>query len=881
MKRRSLAAVALSAAIVGGFWLKPSGEVAHDLRADETPPGVVPSNSALSQDEPAHSRAIPAPKDSIDDASLPALAGFPWSQADEDAEQRLLTHPPKGAQVPGDRDKMSHAVAALAWRGGDDLVDVLVGYDELPASPQLVAMGGRTLRDFPLVGVAHVQLPASSLAALSLDQGVSLLSLDEPVAGASANARKVVNKPKTNSPNFFTPASDVRVAVLDTGVSDHLDVDVRERADCTAGARGATRSIADNFDVRAFDGSNGDDYWVGAWRESGESDGATRGAIEVDRDHGVCLAGRCLQVETRAVGVSASRSFDIEGATQATLSYVMTERAGVGSVAFEISSDGVDFDELVTYHLTNQIRDRAVSFDITPYASANTTIRARALGAADTAYTYAVLGIDNLRVDATVVGEACVQAQQALEAQDGMLRDNFRWTTFAGNSGTLSFASDWVEQGEANGPWSGYLEVDNDYGLCVRGRCLQIETGKVNDAIVRKMNLIGASAASLSFTYSHTDGGVVALEASGDGGHTWSTLATYEMNEAVDDEADSFDLLPFASANTQIRFRVVAAGNQSRFASREGMMGIDNVEVNFVAAQIDGYDELGHGTHVAGIVSAAMTGRNVHSGGIAPGAGVVSVRVLDGEGRGYTSDVIAGLEWVLANAQDHDIRVVNMSLGKAIEESAATDPLVQAVEAIWDSGVVVVASAGNYGRDGNFTITSPGNSPKIITVGSITDHGTGNLKDDTVSTYSSRGPTLIDHYLKPDLLAPGNRVIAPVGRKSRLYVSHPQKQSGTEYLELSGTSMAAGVVSGAVVLMLTKDPSLTPATIKARLMRSARKIDGPLVDTGAGVLDVEAAMNESGVVASDALSPKLGRNEDGSAILIEDTSMLWGHPAWG
>ena len=118
---------------------------------------------------------------------------------------------------------------------------------------------------------------------------------------------------------------------------------------------------------------------------------------------------------------------------------------------------------------------------------------------------------------------------------------------------------------------------------------------------------------------------------------------------------------------------------------------------------------------------------------------------------------------MLSNKDAHSIKVANMSLGKGIEESNEIDPLVLAAEALWDSGVVVVCSAGNYGRDGHFTITSPGNSRKVITVGSITDAGTGNdLTDDFVSTYSSRGPTLHDHILKPDLLAPGNRVVAPI-----------------------------------------------------------------------------------------------------------------------
>ena len=124
-----------------------------------------------------------------------------------------------------------------------------------------------------------------------------------------------------------------------------------------------------------------------------------------------------------------------------------------------------------------------------------------------------------------------------------------------------------------------------------------------------------------------------------------------------------------------------------------------------------------------------------------------------------------------------------------------------------------------------------------------------------MSSYSSRGPTLYDHVLKPDLLAPGNKVIGPFAAGGaiasllpggKVFCGKSGNTCSWRYLELSGTSMAAAVVSGAVTRMLDKDPTLNPATVKARLMRSARKMAGDATVTGAGVLDVEAAMNETG-----------------------------------
>jgi len=172
------------------------------------------------------------------------------------------------------------------------------------------------------------------------------------------------------------------------------------------------------------------------------------------------------------------------------------------------------------------------------------------------------------------------------------------------------------------------------------------------------------------------------------------------------------------------------------------------------------FDSYGHGTHIAGVAG----GTGLLSGdkhvGVASSAPIVSMRVLDSRGKGTTRNVIAALDWILANHEQHNIRVVNLSLGKAVTESAELDPLVLATEAIWDAGLVVVASAGNHGKQGNFTVVSPGNSRKIITVGSLTDNRPNKVSDDYVSTYSSRGPTAFDLVMKADLVAPGNRVTA-------------------------------------------------------------------------------------------------------------------------
>jgi serine protease AprX len=300
-------------------------------------------------------------------------------------------------------------------------------------------------------------------------------------------------------------------------------------------------------------------------------------------------------------------------------------------------------------------------------------------------------------------------------------------------------------------------------------------------------------------------------------------------------------------------------------------------------------DPNGHGTHVAGI----LVGTGSHSpdgrlAGVAPQANLVSVRVLDGTGRGLSSDVLAGLQWILDNKTQYGIRVVNLSLGHPAFEPAAVDPLVQAVDALWDAGVVVVCSAGNGGRDGYVTITSPCNSRKVITVGATNDQGTPDLSDDTTTTYSSRGPTAIDLVAKPDLVAPGNRIVSLRAAGSyqdmlfpdRGVAADPSAPEVVEYFEMSGTSMASPIVAGTAALMLEQDPSLNPGTIKARLMLSARKpaVGDPLV-TGAGSLDILAALRATGSV-TDAPSPAAVIDEATGLIGFENTAVLWGNESF-
>jgi serine protease AprX len=266
-------------------------------------------------------------------------------------------------------------------------------------------------------------------------------------------------------------------------------------------------------------------------------------------------------------------------------------------------------------------------------------------------------------------------------------------------------------------------------------------------------------------------------------------------------------------------------------------------------------DAFGHGTHVAGIIagigSAAKNVTSLYSGGIAPGAQLVNVRVLGANGVGLTSDVIAGIEWAVAHRAEYNIRVINLSLGHPVMEPAETDPLCEAVAEAVSAGVVVVVAAGNDGLapDGSRIlggIMSPGNSPWAITVGALNTWGTAKRSDDTVATYSSRGPTRFDGTVKPDVAAPGNKLISlevKNGYLPRTYPSLHKAGDGTNaYMQLSGTSMATPVVSGGVALLLQGTPRMIPAQVKMALQAGATYVpNGGLMGAGAGSVNFWAS----------------------------------------
>jgi len=260
--------------------------------------------------------------------------------------------------------------------------------------------------------------------------------------------------------------------------------------------------------------------------------------------------------------------------------------------------------------------------------------------------------------------------------------------------------------------------------------------------------------------------------------------------------------------------------------------------VDFVNGNTTPYDDNGHGTHVAGIIAGNGYDSDGQKAGVAPDASLVVLKVLNANGGGNISNIIAAFDWIVQNHAAYNIRVVNASVGAAVQQSYWTDPLTLAAKRVVDAGVAVVAAAGNWGKNAAGQeqyggIVAPGNAPWVITVGASSTNGTPDRTDDSIATFSSRGPTYKDWSAKPDLVAPGVGTISLAAPSSTLYLTEPQylvpgsvSTAQLPYLTLTGTSMAAPVVAGTIALMMQANPALTPNLAKAILEYTAQPYAG-------------------------------------------------------
>jgi serine protease AprX len=291
--------------------------------------------------------------------------------------------------------------------------------------------------------------------------------------------------------------------------------------------------------------------------------------------------------------------------------------------------------------------------------------------------------------------------------------------------------------------------------------------------------------------------------------------------------------------------------------TQAGVPGSQRVDqfVDFVGGHSTPYDDYGHGTHVAGIIASNGFDSGGARSGIAPGAHLVVLKVLDGSGGGRISDVIAAFDYVVNNKDLFHIRVINLSVGASVYESYNSDFLTLAAKRAVEQGIVVVAAAGNAGRNAKGgvqygAITAPGNAPWVLTVGASSHMGTVDRSDDTIAAFSSRGPTAVNYSAKPDIVAPGVGIYSLSALNSTMYSTRSRYllpgtivMSYLPYLSLSGTSQAAPVVAGTVALMLQANPALTPNAVKAILQYTAQVYPGnSFLTQGAGFLNARGAV---------------------------------------
>ncbi len=240
--------------------------------------------------------------------------------------------------------------------------------------------------------------------------------------------------------------------------------------------------------------------------------------------------------------------------------------------------------------------------------------------------------------------------------------------------------------------------------------------------------------------------------------------------------ANTQQLLTSGYSGSGIGVAIIDSGVNDQADLRDGGTRLVYSQTFVGGTATDGF---GHGTHVAGIVAGngALSTGTVYSAtlaGIAPRVNLVNLKVLDNTGVGSDTSVIAGINRAIQLKGQYNIRVINLSLGRQVFESYTKDPLCLAVKAAWKAGIVVVVAAGNNGRNNDFgtsgygTISSPGNSPYVITVGAMKTQDTPSRSDDQIATYSSKGPTLIDRIVKPDLVAPGNLIVSVMAANNYL-----------------------------------------------------------------------------------------------------------------
>src|SRR3954468_13305397 len=306
------------------------------------------------------------------------------------------------------------------------------------------------------------------------------------------------------------------------------------------------------------------------------------------------------------------------------------------------------------------------------------------------------------------------------------------------------------------------------------------------------------------------------------------------------------------------------------------VLGLGNQPCLNLAGDATCDDLYGHGTFMAGIIAGNGSASGGKYVGMAPGAGIISIKVAGATGASDVSTLIAALQWVVQNKALYNIRVLNLSLGTDSTQSYTIDPLDYAVEKAWQAGIVVNVAASNRGP-GAGTISDPANDPFVVTVGAIDDKGTAGLGDDALPNFSGRGPTATDGLAKPDVVAPGAHIVSLAAPGAAVTTQFPSTMAAP-YRRGSGTSMSTAVVSGLVAQMLSLQPMLTPDRVKYELTSSARTdASTDRMAVGSGIVDGSRALLAGPGVANVGVAPSMGTGSLAASrgtvgVVLDDTN---------
>jgi subtilisin family serine protease len=354
-------------------------------------------------------------------------------------------------------------------------------------------------------------------------------------------------------------------------------------------------------------------------------------------------------------------------------------------------------------------------------------------------------------------------------------------------------------------------------------------------ALGLSLALVLGVAAGPAPRQSTTHAGTGRIQFLSDGSYDDLSGSLYNVNRQVN--ADSYWANGYTGAGVDVA--LIDSGT----APVTGLDGQGKVvygpDVSFESGQdnLRNLDTFGHGSHMAGIIA----GRSDTFRGVAYGARIVSLKAADAHGQTDLAQIISEIKWVTQHAHDNglNIRVLNLSFGAIPSTGYRKDDLAYAVEKAWNAGIVTVVAAGNEGAAAN-GLDTPAFDPFVIAVGADNPHGTTDVSDDNVSSFSSRGNGARD----PDVIAPGKSVVSLRVAGSLLDSQYPDARVGEDYFRGSGTSQAAAVVSGAAALIVSQRPNITPDQVKSLLMSTARPIPNTAYSAqGAGLIDLQSAFD--------------------------------------